>query len=517
MASFFRRVLPMLVALVLTTAPGLSAQEVTLRSADGGVALRGRLLDYDGEFYRIDTRFGELTLRALGVSCAGEACPDKGQYAADLTLSGAAPTLLAGLIEDFAFATGLQALRGEGQAEEWTYFLSDSRNIPVARLNLRPGGSARGFADLINGDADIAVTTRLPGSAEIAAAGKAGNADLTDRFSRRIVALDALVFLVSPENPVQALSLDQIAGIYDGAITNWADLGGDDAPITLMQRPPDSDIGRFFLHRILPPSGGFEPAPARSFDSDAALADAVAADPFAIGFGSFSAIRNARALGIRGECGVVQYPGAFTLQSGDYPLIRPVWLFTPKRRLPAVAREFLGWIVSPQAEGAVKSLGHVSPGLSALSLAEQKGRVANALTHADDEVTLESLRGFVNAFRDSRRLSATFRFNDGTVVMDNRSRRNIETLARLIETGDFDGREMIFAGFSDSQGGAEGNRRISRQRAEQVAGQIRKAAFRAESGKVRFRVVGFGEVSPLACNDDPTGRHTNRRVEVWVR
>jgi len=520
MVSFFRRLLPMLAGVLLAPASGVLAQEVILRSADGGVALEGTLLDYDGEFYRLDTRFGELTLRALGVICTGEACPDRGQYAADITLSGAGlalQRLLAGLIEDFAYSSGLTARRDGDAPGDWTYFLADSRAVPVARMNARPGDSAAGFTDLIDGEADIAVTTRLPGSAEIAAAGKAGTVDLTDRFQRRIVALDGLVFLVSRDNPVTALSLDQIARIYAGAITNWSELGGYDAPITLMRRRPDSDIGRFFFRRLLPPASGRKPAPAQDFDSDEALSDAVASNPFAIGFAPFSAIRNARALGIRGDCGATQYPSAFGLQSGDYPLVRPVWLFTPRRRLPVVARDFLAWLTSPQAERPIASLGFASPGLTAQTLAEQTGRVANAVAHADSDVTLEALRGFVKAFGGARRLSATFRFKDGTVIMDARSKRNIDSLARLIETGDFDGRELIFAGFTDSRGGADGNRKISRQRAEEVAKMIREAAIRADLSKIRFRAVGMGEVSPLACNDTASGRHTNRRVEVWMR
>ena len=81
----------------------------------------------------------------------------------------------------------------------------------------------------------------------------------------------------------------------------------------------------------------------------------------------------------------------------------------------------------------------------------------------------------------------------------------------------FEGHELVFAGFSDSVGGAAGNRRISRQRAEQVADLVRKAATRADLSRLTISVIGLGEVSPLACNDDDLGRRINRRVEVWLR
>jgi len=132
-------------------------------------------------------------------------------------------------------------------------------------------------------------------------------------------------------------------------------------------------------------------------------------------------------------------------------------------------------------------------------------------------VSLAALQGFVRIFSDAARLSPTFRFDGNLIRIDQRSERNIATLARMIELGDFDGRELVFAGFSDSQGSATGNRRVSRQRAERVADAVRAAAARADLSKVRITVHGLGEVSPLACNDTESGRWANRRVEVWVR
>jgi phosphate transport system substrate-binding protein len=520
MKKLYRRIVLAFVGLFLGAGSVALAQEITLRSADGSVELGGKLLEFDGEFYRIDSQFGELTLRALGLICSGLGCPDPGQYAADLTVSGTRQVvdgLLPGLIEDFGFSTGLSTLREDGASGGWTYFISDSARVPVARLQSRGGESADALADLIAGRSDLAITSRPAGKGEINAAKTAGIGDLASPFRRQVLALDGLVILVSKENPVVALTLEEIARIYSGDISNWAEVGGFDAPISLIQRPADSDIGRYFTQQIFRPEDGYSPLPAPGFPTDAALSDAVAADPFAIGYGGISAIRNAKSVAIKGDCGVVQFISEFGLQSGDYPLVRPIYLFTPKRRLPVFARDFLAWLDTTQAQNAIAGLGFVSQGVTRQTLADQKGRVANALTQADKEISLETLRGFVEMFKGAQRLSSSFRFNDGTTIMDPRSRRNIETLARMIEVGDFDGREVIFAGFSDSQGRAAGNRRLSRQRAEQISKQIREAANRADLSKIRFRAVGLGEVSPLACNGDATGRHTNRRVEVWVR
>ena len=66
----------------------LSAQDVTLTSPDGQVELSGTLLGFDGEFYRIETVYGELTVDGSGVLCDGPACPNLQDYVAEVAISG---------------------------------------------------------------------------------------------------------------------------------------------------------------------------------------------------------------------------------------------------------------------------------------------------------------------------------------------------------------------------------------------------------------------------------------------
>jgi phosphate transport system substrate-binding protein len=520
MLYLHKRAALLLAGLLLMGAAPLAAQMVTLKSADGSVALAGKLLGYDGEFYRLDTVFGEMTLRGLGVVCAGHGCPDPAQYAADITISGDSDVvnkLLPSLVEDFAFSTGTTSLRSNHGNRGWTYFVSDAATIPIARIQAQPGDSKSGLQDLTSNISDLAVTTRAATFAEAKRAKNSGIGDLNSPDQRQILALDALVFIVSQDNPVSSLSLEDIRKIYSGDITNWSALGGIDAPITRYRRGGTSDIGRAFSRMVLLPD--FSPAPkTASILADAqALSDAVAADPLAIGFTRFSGIRNAKALAIRGACGVRQIPDRFGLQSGDYPLSRYIYLYQPKAKLPVFARDFLAYLAGPQGQKAVSDLGYVGQELAAKPFAMQQERIANAVRLANADVSLEALKGFVNKFSDASRLAATFRFQDKSTKLNVRSRHSLKTLIGLIETGDFNGRELIFAGFSDSQGGGAGNRRIARQRAEQVAKLVRSGATRADLSKIKFQIAGLGEVSPIACNGTENGRLLNRRVEVWVR
>ncbi|WP_330696798.1 OmpA family protein [Fontisubflavum oceani] len=116
----------------------------------------------------------------------------------------------------------------------------------------------------------------------------------------------------------------------------------------------------------------------------------------------------------------------------------------------------------------------------------------------------------------SQRLSPTFRFAPGTTDLDPQSRSSVSRLARAIEQGEFDGQTLVFVGFSDGDGNAATNLRLSRGRAETVRTAIIEAASAADLNRLQLRVGAFGEAMPMACDDTDWGRAVNRRVEVWL-
>lgn len=514
----FRRFVTLVVVMVTCAFSPASAQNITLKSADGTVALSGELIDYDGDTYKIKTIFGVLTVNALGVTCGGRDCPDPGQFAVDITLSGTATILnglLPGLIEDFSFQTGHTSLRYDHEDTGWTYFLSDAARVPMARMQVNPGNTPAGFADLASGQADLSVTTRLPSAAEIKAGRKGIAGDLASGHSRQVLAVDGLVFILSPKNPINALTTSDLGRVFTGEISNWAAIGGVNAPIHLYSTALDSDLMKEFERQILPADGQLALITVLPTERD--LARAVIADPFAIAVVGFAGIRNAKVLAIAGGCGMRQTPTEFSIQSGDYPLSMAYYLFQSKARLPVFAQKFLSFLDSENAQTSITDLGYIGQRLHGLALTDQNDRVANAVAFAGKDVSLRYLQHFITLFTDARRLSASFRFDDNSTKIDAISRRNIRVLANMIEVGDFDGKTLIFAGFSDSQGGQDGNRRISLKRAKEVASLVKKASPRADLSKIDIQVMGLGEVSPLACNDDAAGRQINRRVEIWLK
>ena len=99
---------------------------------------------------------------------------------------------------------------------------------PSVSIAVTGGGSGTGIAALINGTVDIANASRAMKDKEIEAA-QANGFDPVE-FT---VAIDALAVVVHPDNPVSQLTIDQLADIFTGRITNWQEVGGNNAPIVI--------------------------------------------------------------------------------------------------------------------------------------------------------------------------------------------------------------------------------------------------------------------------------------------
>lgn len=496
----------------------LAAQDVELRSLDGSVRLEGTLTAFDGAYYQITTLYGPLTIAAEGVACNGPGCPDLTSFVAEARIAGEATvieTLVPGFLAGFAQARGMVLTGPETGAQGLVYTLTRADRTVAARFTLTPGTSDSGFLALLNGETDIALTLRPPTEGESRADRDRapGNPPLARRV--RVIALDALVPVVSPRNPLAALSLPDLAAIVRGEIDNWQGLGGADAPVTLHLLAPDNGLAQSFLTRLLD-GGAQDPAPGTIHASARALAAAVARDGYALGMAARSATGTARILPLVGACGLIQTADPDTIKAGDYPLTAPVYLYLAPYRLPRLVRDFLIWTETEAAAARVAHAGFIPHGLTRTALAQQGTRLANAVTAAGDAVPLSELQRLIDRLRMAERLSATLRFSEGSADLDPQSHSAVAHLAAAIEAGVFDGRRLIFVGFSDGEGPAAVNLRLSQRRAESVRAAVQRAAAAAAPGRVMLETDAFGAAMPIACDDSDRGRAMNRRVEVWL-
>lgn len=496
-----------------------AAQDVELRSLDGTVELEGNLISYDGAFYRLDTIYGPLTVAAEGVSCAGPGCPDLTTFVAEARLVGAATVaggLIPALLDGFAETQGMRVSVGTPDAGTRVYDLIRQDGSTAARFVVTPDTTDNGFLALLNGDTDIALALREPTEVERRAARAEAPDDPALSRRVRVIALDALVPVVANRNPLDDISLPDLARIFAGEVNNWTELGGPDAPIARHLLNPGLGLSQAFTERVVLRSEGIVSEMITYHDSTAALSAAIARDIYAIGITAQSVTGAIRSVPISGPCGITQSATPNAVKAEDYPLTAPVYLYLAPRRLPQLVREFLAFTETEIAERTVAEAGFVNQITTRTPLAQQGTRLANAINAAGEEITLDALQTMLTALSGADRLSSTFRFAGGAIDLDAQSRASAARLAAAIERGDFDGRRLIFAGFSDSDGRANVNERLSLRRAEAARDAVLAAADASDPDRVQIDVLGFGEAMPMACDDTDWGRAVNRRVEVWL-
>lgn len=147
---------------------------------------------------------------------------------------------------------------------------------PNVQIALSGGGSGNGIKALLDGLANIAMSSRdIKGSEKELAAKKGINP------VRTAVAVDALVPVVNPKNPITELSLSQLKDIYTGKITNWKEVGGADANIVVVSRDTSSGTYETWEELVMKKAKVMPKALLQA--SNGAVEQVVAKNPNAIG------------------------------------------------------------------------------------------------------------------------------------------------------------------------------------------------------------------------------------------
>lgn len=472
------------------------AQDVTLFARDGGLTLSGTLQGFDGEFYRLDTVYGPLTVDAEGVICEGPGCPDLVAPRATIRIAGVADAgaaLVPPLMQAFARVRGYDYVPVDGPGYAAQLLDRETRQV-LADVSFAPAPVEAARAALSAREAELV----------LAAGPEPG-------LASRAVALDAMVTVVAPDNPTPSISTPDLARVLSGEVKNWAEVGGPDMPLVLHALAPEADLSRALTARL-----GRPVKAAVTHPDLAALDAAVAADPWAIAVTGRAAVVAAKALPMTDSCGFPLVPSRLAVKAEDYPLSLPVLFLTPRHRLPLLAREFLEFLGTPAAQIAVAEAGYVDRRAERQPMTADGFRLINAIKGAGEETTLADLQRLVGVMEGADRVSLTFRFQDGSTELDAQSQENVLDLARLLGAGAFRDEVLVLAGFSDGSGAAAANLELSRQRAETVRSALIAAAPDLPEDRLPL-VYAFGESMPLACDKTGPGRNLNRRVELWVK
>ncbi|MGO5061749.1 phosphate ABC transporter substrate-binding protein [Lawsonibacter sp. LCP25S3_F5] len=215
---------------------------------------------------------------------------------------------------------------------------------PNVTVNYTGSGSGAGVTSAIDGTADLGLASRALKSEEEEKGAQAN-----------IVALDGVAVVVNPDNAVDDLTVDQIAQIFKGEITNWKDLGGADEEIAVYGREAGSGTRGAFEELV-----GVEDACKylNEYSSTGDVIGNVASNPSAIGYASLSAVGdNVKAVKVNGvECSEA------TVQDGTYEIQRPFVMITKDgTQLSDAAQAFLDFAMSADAASLIAQAGAVPP------------------------------------------------------------------------------------------------------------------------------------------------------------
>jgi len=215
------------------------------------------------------------------------------------------------------------------------------------------GGTGTGLSSLISGTCDIAMSSRNIKEKEITLAEKKGI-----HPNEIKVALDGLAVVVNPKNPIDKLTLDQLAGIFTGRIANWKELGGMDEKIVVLSREVNSGTHVYFKEHVLrkmDPASKEEFVPgALMLSSSQAIADEVAGNSVAIGYYGMGYISSKQKPVSVAKDDKSEYvkPTIENVLNGTYPISRPLLVYT-NGTPSGIVKKFVDFALSEEGQEIV--------------------------------------------------------------------------------------------------------------------------------------------------------------------
>ena len=274
---------------------------------------------------------------ALFTACGTSAAPAATEAPAADTAAAApdAPAELSGTVATDGSTSMEKVIGALGEA-----FMEAN---PDVTFTYNPTGSGSGITAVSEGRCDIGLSSRALKDEE-----------KSSGLEETVLALDGIAVIVNPANPVADLDLDTIAKIYTGEITNWKDVGGNDAEIVLIGREAGSGT-----------RDGFESITGtkdsckyrQELTSTGDVITTVANNPDAIGYASLASLKDSvKALTVGGIA-----PSEETVKDGSYVVQRPFVLVTKTgTELSAAAQAFFDYALSADAASIIGAAGAVA-------------------------------------------------------------------------------------------------------------------------------------------------------------
>lgn len=211
---------------------------------------------------------------------------------------------------------------------------------PKVTVNISGGGSSAGVKAIAAGTVDIGAASR--------------DIKITEPDVIPVcIARDGVAIVVNEANSLTGVTIEQVAKIYAGEITNWKDVGGNDAIITVVSREEGSGTREVFEEYV---TGAFKKkikADALFFDSNGAIRNKVASDKNAVGYVSFGYVAGLKTLMVNDVAPTIE-----NAQSGKYPIVRRLYFLT--KSVPSgIVKEFIDFCRGPEGQKIALDEGYI--------------------------------------------------------------------------------------------------------------------------------------------------------------
>ena len=233
---------------------------------------------------------------------------------------------------------------------------------PDVSIAVSGPGSGVGIAALIDGTTDICQSSRKIKASEVDQSHDKG----VNPYEIQ-VATDALSVVVHPDNPVSELTIEQLSDIYTNKVTNWQEVGGNNAPIVAIARDTNSGTHVFFKEHVVQMSGLPSEDTRLEYGNQVLFlpstkggVEQVAQNPSAIFYPGLGYVTDdVKPLGIKrtGEDTAV-FPSVETALDGTYPIARPLLYYTDG--VPTgVIKDYIDYCLSAEGQAKVLQVGYV--------------------------------------------------------------------------------------------------------------------------------------------------------------
>lgn len=520
-------------------------QEVDLRSPDGFISVTGEIVDFNGVMVRVTTNVGAISVPASEVICFGPACAttfaendfgltaeafvDVVSLRAEEADAAAAGDQNAGRQESrqlaFATATAQEVYRrlaasfAQGSTGPVTgtvgandkLTLEDGRGGQTVVTTAEPGSSADGMIGPVT----------LSGSAPIAYDGPADWLAET-RPAHHLLALDAFAVLVAPNAGITAISVSELAAIFAGEVTNWAEIGGADLNILPLQLPATSPVGQAFRTQVMAPAGHSVASNVLTIGTADGLRASVRQFPGSISVLSLQDADPEVSVALAGACGLPVPARAFHALAGDYPLLFPVMAQSTNPDSTGALAALFSYGASDAAQDSIAEAGVLALRPQLQDVSTKNARLTALLDAPLDPEERVAAAAMFQLLFDADRTSISLIGGATSAPEAAWNRMNVQQLQALVADPAFAGREVILAAFTaslteDAAGSADAIARAKTAATALADSLSAVLAADLEDNEMRLSAHGFGNVAPAACLGSQAAGAEGVRVEVWLR